>query len=47
LSSIKVSFIITEILNMKEIFSAKIVAFDIKNGGGITAILNAEQAAKF
>jgi AMP phosphorylase len=32
---------------MKEIFSAKIVAFDIQNGGGITVILNAEQAAKY
>ncbi|MDR0608161.1 MAG: hypothetical protein LBG52_07685 [Candidatus Peribacteria bacterium] len=32
---------------MQEIFSAKITTFSISNGGDLTVILNAEQAAKF
>jgi hypothetical protein len=32
---------------MQDIFSAKIVTFDIHNGGGLIVILNAEQAAKY
>ena len=32
---------------MQEIFSAKIVTFDIQNGWGLIVLLNAEQAAKY
>jgi hypothetical protein len=33
--------------NSKEIFSAKVVSFDIENGNGHIVMLNAEQADKY
>jgi hypothetical protein len=37
----------SKIQTPKEIFSAKVVSFDIENGNGHIVMLNAEQADKY